>query len=71
MVAWIHTAVQFVLMLAKRLFVDENETVILDGYLDPTVYCCSLYAFQFSVSVIGFQMRNMLWINLVWGVGDF
>ena len=25
----------------------------------------------FSVSVIGFSMRNMLWINLVWGVGDF
>ena len=30
MVAWMHTSVQFVLMLAKRCFVDEIEMVILD-----------------------------------------
>ena len=34
-------------------------------------YSLLLQIVCFSVSVIGFSMRNMLWINLVWGVGDF
>jgi len=42
------------------------------GYLDPTVFYFAVAACMlFSFSDWFFDEEYMLWINLVWGVGDF